>query len=431
MKKNKFLTPLINRSWKKLLLTMKLCFLFVLISATTLMANSGYSQSTTLTVHLKNATLRDLIKVIEEQSEFIFVLADEVVDLDKPIDIQVKDQTIDKILDEILKPSELTYRIFDRQIGIGKRNPVTGAIDMPKPLEELMVTDKKLIGVVKDEKGDPLPGATVIVKGTSIGTITDGNGEFTLNVPSDSKILSFSFVGYKSQEVPIDNKATFNIVLKEMTTGLEEVVAVGYGIQKRVSVTGAVSSVVTKDLKQSPSPNFVGALSGRLPGLITIQNSGQPGAEGYNIYLRGVSTTNGQNPLIMIDGVPRTNITSIDPNEVASVSILKDASSTAVFGVRGANGVILITTKRGTTQTPQLNFTAEYGRMDLTREPTTVDSWDFAMLANEARANDGLLPNTLRNRLKNTKVVYTRGHIPIQTGIKCFLKISLPCHVLM
>ncbi len=190
MKKNKFFVPL-NRNWKKLLLTMKLCLLFLLISAASLMANSGYSQ-TTLSIHLKNATLRDLISEVEKQSEFIFVFYDKVVDLDQKIDVNVEGQTIDKILDQIFKSSELTYRIFDRQIGIGKRNPVTGVIELPAPLEELMAADKKLTGVVKDIKGEPIPGATVIVKGTTIGTITDFNGNFTLDVPLDAKVLAIS-----------------------------------------------------------------------------------------------------------------------------------------------------------------------------------------------------------------------------------------------
>lgn len=239
MKKIRFLIPL-NRNWKKLLLTMRLCLLFLMISAAALMANSGYSQNTTLNIRLKNATLRDLIQVIEEQSEFIFVLSDEVVDLDKPIDIQAENQTIDKILDKIFESSELTYRIFDRQIGIGKIDPETGAIELPKELEELLTAEKKITGIVKDPKGDPVRGATILLTGTTIGTTTDAEGNFSLSVPQDAQILSVSFIGYQTVEIPIGDETTFNVSLEEISVGLEEVVVVGYGVQKKESIVGSI-----------------------------------------------------------------------------------------------------------------------------------------------------------------------------------------------
>ncbi len=386
MKKNKFLVPL-SRSWKKLLLTMKLCLLFLLISTVSLMANSGYSQNTTLSIHLKNATLRDLISEVEKQSEFIFVFDDKVVDLEKQIDGKFDNQTVDKILDQIFKSSELTYRIFGRQIGIGKRNPVTGVIELPLPLEEIMMENKKLTGLVKDVKGDPIPGATIVIKGTTVGTISGPDGKFTLSVPQTSKTISVSFVGYQSQEIAIGGRTDFVIVLKEQTMGLEEVVAVGYGVQKKESVTAAISTVSTKDLKRSSAPNLSVALAGQLPGLTVMQSSGQPGNDVVNFYLRGVSTLNNSSPLILIDGVPRTDIDKLDPNEVASISILKDASATAVFGVRGANGVILITTRRGDEGKSELNITVDKSFQQFLVHNDRIHSWDFAELRNQAFRN--------------------------------------------
>ncbi|MDP2337345.1 MAG: TonB-dependent receptor [Bacteroidota bacterium] len=383
MKKNKFLVPL-NRNWKKLLLTMKLCLLFLLISATSLLANSGYSQNTTLSIHLKNATLRDLISEVEKQSEFIFLFYDEVVDLDKQIDVQVENQTIDKILDKIFKSSELTYRIFDRQIGIGKRDPVTGAIELPATLEELMAADKKLTGVVKDNKGDPIPGATVIVKGTTIGTITDFDGKFTLNVPVDSKIISFSFIGYKPQEIPIGNKTTFTVTLEEQIVGLEEVVAVGYGTQKKASVVGAITTTTSKELQRSGGvTNLAQALTGNLPGITTIQTTGQPGKDDPKIYIRGQSTWNGGEPYILVDGVER-RMNDLDISEVDNVSVLKDASATAVYGVKGANGVILITTKRGSKGKPVLTVSANSTIKMPARMVDKLDSYDMYRVKNES-----------------------------------------------
>ena len=423
MKKNKFFVPL-NRNWKKLLLTMKLCLLFLLISAASLMANSGYSQ-TTLSIHLKNATLRDLISEVEKQSEFIFVFYDKVVDLDQKIDVNVEGQTIDKILDQIFKSSELTYRIFDRQIGIGKRNPVTGVIELPAPLEELMAADKKLTGVVKDIKGGPIPGTTVLVKGTTIGTITDGDGQFNLSVPADAQTLVFSFIGMKTQEISIAGKTSFNVVMAEETVGLEDVLVVGYGTQKKATVTGAITSVSSQDLVKSPTGSITTAMAGKLPGLITLQRSGQPGAESPTLRIRGVSTLNGADPLVIVDGVERSSgyvpqgegspsggvsgFEQINPNDIESVSILKDASATAVYGVRGANGVIIITTKRGVRGKAKIQVSGNFGVSTPINLRNNVSSYQWGMYANEGNANDGIAPVMSNEKLQH----FLTGDSPI------------------
>ncbi|MCK9641699.1 MAG: carboxypeptidase-like regulatory domain-containing protein, partial [Prolixibacteraceae bacterium] len=370
---------------------------WIIVMASVLQVSAGtnlsYSQSVKMNIHLENVDLEQVIWTMKKQSEFNFLYSNEDVKGVNKLDIEMKDATAETILDYCLKGTDLTYEIVNKAIIIKRTEGDGSRINNGLPAQSEAEQKRELSGTVKDSKGLPLPGVSVVVKGTTIGIITDSDGNFRLLIPADAKTIVFSFIGMKTQEFPILGKTNLNVVLAEETVGVDEVVIVAYGTQKKVTVTGAVSSLVAKELKQSPSANFVGAMAGRLPGLITMQNSGQPGAEGINIYLRGVSTTNGQNPLILIDGVPRDNITTIDPNEVASVSILKDASSTAVFGVRGANGVILITTKRGTTETPQINVTAEYGLQDFTRRNFQgVDSWDFARLRNEALANNGLPP---------------------------------------
>jgi len=413
MKKNEFLVPL-NRNWKKLLLTMKLCLLFLLISATSLLANSGYSQNTTLTIHLKNATLRDLISEVEKQSEFIFVFYDKVVDLDRQVDIQADNQTIDKVLDEIFKSSELTYRIFDRQIGIGKRNPVTGLIELPAPLEELMAADKKLTGVVKDIKGEPIPGATVIVKGTTIGIITDADGQFKLSVPVDAQTLVFSFIGMKTQEIPIAGKTSFNVVMSEETVGIEDVVVVGYGVQKKASVVGAITQTDNTALRRAGGiTDLKQSLTGNLPGVTTITSTGEPGGtrtgqSATAIYIRGQNTWNGGQALILVDGVER-GMENVDVNEVETISVLKDASATAVFGVKGADGVILITTKRGTTGKPKLSFSYNTTALMTSKLPEKLDSYNALLIKNEAIEREVVLnepswadykPNQIVDRYK-------------------------------
>lgn len=282
-------------------------------------------------------------------------------------------------------------------------------------------------GKVTDSSGIPLPGVTIMENATKNGTITDFDGNYQIKLQKEQNaVLVFSFVGMETQEIKVNGISKLNVVLLDDSKKLEEVVVVAYGTQKKVSVTGAIASVNTKDVKQSPSANFVGALSGRLPGLITVQNSGQPGAESMAIYLRGASTTNGQSPLILIDGVPRDNLTQIDPNEVASVSILKDASATAVFGVRGANGVILITTKRGDTATPQLSVSAEYGLQDFTRYPKTVDSWDWATQKNQALLNDGLLPKFTQDQIDKYRSGVNPYMYPNNNWVKLLTKSNSP-----
>jgi TonB-linked SusC/RagA family outer membrane protein len=258
------------------------------------------------------------------------------------------------------------------------------------------VAQKRVSGLVIDADGQAIIGANVVEKDVlpQNGTVTDADGKFSLNV-KEQATLQVSYIGYITQDVKTTTRTAFTITLNEDTQTLEEVVVVAYGVQKKVSVTGAVASVQTKELKQSSAANLSTALTGRLPGLTALQTSGQPGADAVNLYLRGVGTTNGQTPLILIDGVPRTNISTLDPNEIASISILKDASSTAVFGVRGANGVILITTRRGETGKSELSVSADYSGQQFTVKPLRIHSWDFAEMENQSFINDGITGENL------------------------------------
>lgn len=251
-------------------------------------------------------------------------------------------------------------------------------------------------GKVSDVNGVLIPGVTVLVKGTTIGAITDANGKYSLKIdPNDPKfkILNFSFIGMKSTEVEIAGKTEVDVILVEDVQGLEEVVVVAYGSQRKVSVTGAVASIQITQMKHSPVASLANALAGRLPGLISMQSmGGQPGRDDATMYLRGAATLNGRAPLVLIDGVPRDNLRTMDANEVESVSILKDASATAVFGVRGANGVILITTRRGVKGKPELSINATQSYTSFTREPERLHSLEYMKLRNEASANDNISP---------------------------------------
>ncbi len=243
-------------------------------------------------------------------------------------------------------------------------------------------------GEVLDTEGEPLPGVHIVVQGTTQGTMTDPDGKFTIPVAKSTAVLVVSYVGYETQTLTVSDQRFMKITLRESSTELEEVVVVAYGAQKKVSVTGAISTVQTKELRQSSAANLSSALAGRLPGLTALQSSGQPGNDVVNLYLRGVGTTNDASPLILIDGVPRTNISVLDPNEIASVSILKDASATAVFGVRGANGAILITTRRGTPGKTELSLSFDQSFQQFTTQADRLHSWEFAELRNQAYLND-------------------------------------------
>jgi TonB-linked SusC/RagA family outer membrane protein len=266
-------------------------------------------------------------------------------------------------------------------------------LSTPNSLRTKPVIEKKNLrpvkGRVQDTNGDPLPGVSIVVKGTQSGTTTNAEGDFELNISSNEAVLIVSYIGYKTQEVAVGAQAILSISLEISESALQEVVVVGYGTQKKATVTGAIASVQTREIKQSPAANLAVTLAGRLPGLTSVQTSGEPGRDITQLFIRGRGTVNAQSPIILVDGVER-DLTYIDPNEVESVTILKDASSTAIFGVRGANGVILVTTKRGTSEKPEISFSVEAGAQDFVRFIKPVNSYEFASLRNLAQRNDGL-----------------------------------------
>ena len=268
--------------------------------------------------------------------------------------------------------------------------PLKGYSNEAFSSEGMQQNTVKVTGTVKDTNGEPIIGANVMVVGSATGVITDIDGNFTLNVPVGSK-LQFSFIGYKEQVVPVKKGISLNIVLEEDAQMLGEVEVVAYGVQKKVSVTGAISSMRGEDLLKTPAGSISNILSGQVTGISSVQYSGEPGADAADIYVRGIATTNNATPLIQVDGVER-DFSQIDPNEIESVTILKDASATAVFGVRGANGVILITTKRGAEGKAKISFTTSAGVNVRTKELEFANSYQYASYVNMMRTNDGNEP---------------------------------------
>jgi len=307
----------------------------------------------------------------------------------------------------------LAVIVLSSPVGVTAINPSGGEKKAESVLAEYSAgqqTKKLVKGKVTDAKGESIPGTTVMVKGTTIGTTTDPDGNYTIQLPSEAGSLIFSFVGYVPQEITVGNKSTVNIVLQDQTIGIEEVVAVGYGTQKKASVVGAITSATNKELARSGGVTNLGqALTGNLPGVTTIQTTGQPGRTDPKIYIRGQSSWNGGEPYILVDGVER-KMNDLDMSEVDNVSVLKDASATAVYGVKGANGVILITTKRGVKGKPVLSVNANVAAKIPSKMVDKLDAYDALMLRNAAVEREVSIsesswadytPQTIINRYRN------------------------------
>ena len=256
------------------------------------------------------------------------------------------------------------------------------------------VAQRTVGGVVVDENGTPIVGANVIEKGQSNGVATDVHGRFSLRVRGEA--LTISYVGYEDKTIVYKGEAKLDIKLNEGIQELQEVQIIAYGAQKKVTVTGAMASVNSKELLKTPVSSLSNALTGKMPGLSSIQSTGQPGADDPTIFIRGVGSlsTDLSAPLVLVDGVERS-FNQIDPNEVEDITILKDASSTAVFGVRGANGVVLVTTKRGTEGKPRMNFSTSFAVQMPTRLPEFANSYEYATTYVNAQRRDGVAEDQL------------------------------------
>ena len=363
MKKREKYVPLLG-DFKKLGLVMRLCIILLLISGASVMASSGYSQSTRLSMNLEKVTLGELIEQIEKNTEFIFVFYDDIVDLEKKVSVKAEDATVDKILEQAFETTNNTFAIFDRQIVITNKTKAEGKITL-EDAEADQPQRKEISGTVKDAGGLPLPGVSVLVKGTTFGTVTDGLGKFTLSIPADAKMLMFSFVGMKTQEVVVGTQTAFNVTLEEETIGIEEVVAVAYGSVKKKDLTGSISTIDGKLMATQANSTVTRALEGAVAGLQVAAVDGQPGLD-MGIRLRGIGTAsqNNSNALIVIDGVPALHdnpLSTINSKDIENVTVLKDAASTALYGSRGANGVVLITTKKGSTGETKISFEGRWG----------------------------------------------------------------------
>lgn len=354
--------------------------------------------SAQVTVHIDSMPLTEALKKLEEQTGYSFFYSNVLPDKDAVVSVKSNNKDIAAVMDQLLDGLAVSYKINeDKQIAL--------YADEPEVVEQTKPTERTVSGVVYDSDGLPVIGAGVMVKGSLHGTVTDEDGRWTLELEDDNVTLEISSMGYQSQSVAVKGRSDFTVTLTSDTQYLDEVVVVGYGTQKKVNLTGSVSMVTSEDMASRPVSNMSSGLQGLLPGVTVVNASGQPGESGTTIRVRGVGTIGNANPLILIDGI-EGDLSTINPEDIESVSVLKDAASASIYGARAANGVLLVTTKKmndnpgAAKDNAKVTFGAYAGIQTPTRLPQMCDAIEFMTLDNEARQNVGTAIGWLEDSFK-------------------------------
>lgn len=383
--------------FKKILRIMRITAAIVFILSMHVYAES-FGQVDKINLKM-NSNIKEVFEQLEKVSNYRFVLKYDQSFLDKQVDINYTNEKFDKVLDDLLKGTGFTYKVIDRYIAIV---PVGESNDFSQQ-------QKSVSGKVTDSSGSPLPGVSVVVKGTTNGTITDGNGNYSLTNIPENAIVQFSFVGMKGQEISVGNKSAIDVVMTEDAIGLDDVVAIGYGTMKKSDVTGTVTSLRSDNFNKGTAASLNQLMAGKAAGVRIIQNSNEPGG-GISVNIRGAgSVSAGSEPLYVIDGLPiantspvvgtgknyvtsntvRSPLNSINPADIESIEILKDASATAIYGSRGANGVILITTKKGKDGSTKVNYSVDYGLQNVAKKLRLLNANEYMNVLNDLIANGG------------------------------------------
>jgi len=363
-------------------------FLFLLINLT---FAKSLSQDK-ITMNIESGTVFEVIDEIESKTDYKFIYITNVYDFEKKISISVIDQSIKLVLDMIFD-NKLEYEVLGKKVFLREK-----AISIPLKTSVLSQTEQQneISGIVVDKNGTPLPGASVLEKGTNNGTVTDFNGNFSLTVSNENPILAVSYIGFTPIEIAADGQSTINVILQEDTTGLDEIVVTGYGSSAKKDVTGAISSVKGEVFKNQPVSGLDKALQGRIAGLQVVRNGGAPGSS-PKLRIRGTGTVNNSDPLYVVDGVPTSSIDGINPNNIESVEVLKDASASAIYGTRAANGVVIVTTRKGKSGKMQVNFEMYTGFSNLMKKLDVLDASTLAEIKRERYTNDGIPADPIWN----------------------------------
>lgn len=385
MKKIEFVDDWDFSCLKKTFKIMRITLFLLLVVILQTFANEAYSQKTKLSLDYTNARLEVVLDDIENLSEFFFLANEKLVDLNRNVSFSVKNKRINEILDIIFTGTDVVYTITDRKI-----------ILAPSFLTEDIYVDvqqqRSVSGKVTDSNNQPLPGVTVLVKGTSQGTVTDINGDYSLTNISEDATLAFSFVGMRTQEVIVGNQVIINTILEEDVIGLEEIVAVGYGSMRKADLTGSVATLSEEDVKKNKYANVLQGLQGRIPG-VYITTDGNP-VGNASIQIRGLTSFRSAPPLIVIDDLPTTsNLRDINPQDIASIQVLKDASAASIYGSRAASGVIIIETKKGKTGEAKLSYNGSFGISSFMNRIEMMNTEQYGQALWQAAINDGHDPN--------------------------------------
>jgi TonB-linked SusC/RagA family outer membrane protein len=374
MKLNLFTNRPTKKVWVgKIFVVMRITLFLILLSIGQLFAVDSYSQNTRINLKISNQSVKSVLAEIQGQSEFSFMFNSKIIDVERKVDIEVENVKITEVLGKLFASTDVAYTVVDRQIVLFSTN-----------LLAEQQQSRKLTGKVSDNTGTTVPGASVIVQGTNLGVVTNADGVFTIVVPEDAKVLIVSFIGMKSQNVTIGSKTSFEIYLDADIIALDEVVAVGYGTQKRANVTGAISTIkVSETLGNIPTTNLSSLLAGKVAGINIQSYTGVPGISS-NLSIRTNSSTNAPPALFVIDGVVRTKqaFDLLDANEVSEITLLKDAASAAIYGSQSSGGVVLVATKRGKSGKPVFNYKASYSMEERTQVPKLTSAVEGAYFTN-------------------------------------------------
>jgi len=376
MKKKQPFGELFYRSLRKKLIIMRNAIIILILGVLQAHAIDSYSQNTRLSLNFSETELVSVLDKIEQESEFFFLYNEKLLETDRKVSIAANDELISSILDNLFDGTDVRYTIIDRKI-----------ILAPDYLTS-EPQQKQITGSITDENGDPLPGVNITVQGTTTGTISDLKGRYSIEVPDANAVLIFSFIGYVSQEIIAGNKPILDIALVEDLATLDEVIVIGYGTKTKATMTGAVDVVDARTIIQArPVSNSLNALQGIMPGVTVTRQGGKPGAEGYNIQIRGASSVNGGTPLVLIDGI-EGDMNMINPQDIEKFTVLKDASA-AIYGARASNGVILITTIRGKSGKPAIRISSNFGLRGISSYLEKPSLYQVMLMYNEAHLNAG------------------------------------------
>jgi TonB-linked SusC/RagA family outer membrane protein len=353
-------------------------------------AQTNAGDTIKVTLKVSHASLRQVLRQIEKQTGLTFASSSSVLETSRTLSIQAQQQPLNSVLRQVLARTGYTFEIRNKQILVypSEQAPATpGLVHHPTDL----LPEKYIVSGIVTDGERPLAGVSIREKDTHNGASTDGNGRFELTIAGASALLQFSLIGYEAQEIAVRGRHTISPVLQNDTRMLNDLVIIGYGIQNKANITGAIAKVEGRRIKSRPVPSVIAALQGAAPGLLVTRNNGQPGKEGFNIQIRGLSSGNNSEPLVLVDGAP-SSLALLNPNDIESVSILKDAAATSIYGPQAGGGVVLVSTRRGKNGPLTVEYNSLFGVEKPINLPKRLHSWDQATLQNEAAVNAGQPP---------------------------------------